>query len=86
MKVEVLHAASCAMCLSQLPSLEAAARLADPNVEWKELDILQALDYAVELGVLKPPAVAIDGELVFPSLPTAGALQAAMRRRLAAAS
>ena len=43
------------------------------------------LDYAVELGVLKPPAVAIDGELVFPSLPTPDALVAAMRKRLNAA-
>ena len=84
MKVEVLHAPGCAKCLGQLPSLEAAARQADPNVEWKELDIVQALDYAVELGVLKPPAVAIDGELAFSSLPTVGALRAAMRKRLAA--
>ncbi len=86
MKVEVLHAAGCAKCLGQLPVLQAAARQADPNVEWKELDIVQALDYAVELGVLKPPAVAIDGELAFSSLPNAAALQAAMRKRLAAAS
>ena len=86
MKVEVLHAAGCAKCLGQLPSLEAAARQADPNVEWKDLDIVQALDYAVELGVLGPPAIAIDGELAFSSLPNADALQAAMRKRLGAAS
>ena len=85
MKVEVLHATGCAKCLGQLPSLQTAARQADPNVEWKELDIVQALDYAVELGVLKPPAVAIDGELAFSTLPTADALQAAMRKRLWAA-
>ena len=85
MKVEVLHAPGCAKCLGQLPSLQAAARQADPNVEWKELDIVQALDYAVELGVLKPPAVAIDGKLVFPSLPTVDTLRAAMRKRIAAA-
>lgn len=86
MKVEVLHAPGCAKCLDQLPSLQAAARQADPNIEWKELDIVQALDYAVELGVLKPPAVAIDGELAFSSLPTADALHAAMRKRLSAPS
>lgn len=86
MKVEVLHATGCVRCLRELGDLQAAARQADPNVEWKELDILQALDYAVELGVLKPPAVAIDGELVFSSLPTSRALAAAMRKRLEAAT
>ena len=84
MKVEVLRAIGCAKCLGKLDGLRAVARRADPAVEWRELDILQALDYAVELGVLKPPAVAIDGELVFPSLPTPTpkALAAAMRERL----
>jgi thioredoxin 1 len=86
MKVEVLHVTACAKCLGELDGLSAIARQTDPAVEWKELDILQALDYAVELGVLKPPAVAIDGELVFPSLPTPRALAAAMRERLNAAS
>lgn len=86
MKVDVLHAAGCAKCLGRLPSLKAAARQADPEVEWNELDIVQALDYAVALGVLKPPVVAIDGQLAFSSLPTAEALQAAMRKRLGAAS
>ena len=82
MKVEVLHASGCAKCLRQLEGLRVAAREADPTVEWAELDILKSLDYAVELGVLTPPALAIDGELVFPSLPTPGALTAAMRKRL----
>ena len=82
MKVEVLRAIGCAKCLGKLDGLHAVARQTDPAVEWRELDILKALDYAVELGVLKPPAVAIDGELVFPSLPTPKALAAAMRERL----
>ena len=86
MKVDVLHAPGCAKCLGELDALRAAARRADPAVEWKELDILQALDYAVELGVLRPPAVAIDGELVFASLPTPEALTVAMRKRLDATS
>lgn len=86
MKVDVLHAGGCATCQHELPALRAAALLADPDVQWREMDIVQAIDYAVELGVLKPPAVAIDGELAFLSLPTAKALHAAMRKRLAAAS
>ena len=86
MKVEILHATGCAKCFRELDSLRAAARQVDPAVEWREIDILQAIDYAVELGVLKPPAVAIDGELVFLSLPTSAALDAAMRERRKAES
>lgn len=86
MKVEVLHAPGCAKCQRDLSGLRAAAHRADSSVDWKELDILQALDYAVDLGVLKPPAVAIDGELVFTSLPTTDALASAMRERMKAGS
>ena len=86
MKIEVLHATGCAKCLRDLDGLRTAARLVDPDVEWKEIDIMQALDYAVELGVLKPPAVAIDGALAFMSLPTSDALGAAMRERRKATS
>ena len=81
MKVEVLHVIGCAKCFRELDSLRAAARRADPAVEWSELDVLAAVDYAVELGMLRPPAVAIDGELVFASLPTPDALTAAMHER-----
>lgn len=81
MKVEVLHSGGCAKCQRELPGLRAAARAVDPGVDWRELDIVKAIDYAVELGVLKPPAVAIDGKLVFPSLPRPDVLASAMRAR-----
>jgi thioredoxin 1 len=83
MKIDVLRSTGCAKCLRELSDLRAAARSVHPAVQWSELDIVQAIDYAVELGVLKPPAVAIDGELVFASLPNPDALAAAMRSRLA---
>lgn len=82
MKIEVLHAGGCAMCQRDLPTLRAVAQALDPGVEWLELDIMRAIDYAVELGVMKPPAVAIDGELVFSALPTQDALAAAIQVRL----
>lgn len=82
MKVEVLHSGSCAKCQQELAGLRAAAQAVDPEVDWRELNIVQAIDCAVELGVMKPPAVAIDGELAFPLLPTADALAAAMRARM----
>ena len=80
MKVEVLYAPGCANCQRELGSLRAAAITACPALEWQELDILQVLDYAVELGVLKTPALAIDGKLAFASLPTAAQLIAALQK------
>jgi hypothetical protein len=38
--------------------------------EWRELNVLDDLDYAVELGVMTLPSIVIDGELVFTSTPT----------------
>ena len=86
MKIEVLHAKGCEKCMRDLEGLRTAAQQVDANVEWKELDIEHSLDYAVDLGILKPPAVAIDGELVFTSLPTPDVLSTWMRSRLKAAS
>jgi len=82
MKVEVLHSGGCAKCQKGLPALRAAAQSVDPDLDWCELDILKAIDYAVELGVLKPPAVAIDGQLVFATLPSVEALTSALRARM----
>ena len=48
---------------------------------WSDLNILDELDYAVELGVLTLPAIAIDGEVVFSSLPTCGQLRRALLKR-----
>lgn len=81
MKIEVLHAAGCAACHQELATLKQAAQTADPAVDWHELDIMQSIDYAVELGVMKPPAVAIDGQLAFASLPRPEQLAAAIKAR-----
>lgn len=81
MKVDVLYAPGCTVCNAGLPALREAARAADPDVEWCELDIVQSVEYAVALGMLKAPGVAIDGELVFATLPSPDELASALRAR-----
>lgn len=81
MRVDVLRAPGCAKCQLELPALKAAALEVEPSVMWRELDIASEIDYAVELGVMRPPAVAIDGSLAFDALPTPKALAAAIRAR-----
>jgi len=72
MKIELLYSPGCKQCDAARSGLKAAAEQActDHPLEWTELNVLEHLDYAVDLGVLTLPAIAIDGELVFASLPS----------------
>lgn len=53
------------------------------RVNWRDVDVLAETDRAVELGVLSPPAIAIDGELAFPAIPSAARFREELLRRLA---
>ena len=63
--------------------LDAVIQEFEPDlIEWRKVDVLKELDYAVELGVLSMPAIAIDGELVFRSHTSARRLRDALDVRL----
>ena len=63
--------------------LESVTRDFDTDlIEWRKVDILEELDYAVELGVLSLPAMVIDGELIFRSHISARRLRDALDVRL----
>lgn len=84
MKVELFHAPGCSRCAAVREDLKVAAQTAVPGVEWCEVNVLDEMDYAVDRGVLSLPAIVVDGELVFSSLPTPQQLRAALARRNAA--
>lgn len=79
--VEILSTPGCDKCAQARAALKAVANGLEA-VRWREVNILKELDYAVDLGVLSPPAIAIDGELVFPTLPAAERLRQELRKRL----
>ena len=82
-KVEVFSSPGCGKCAQAKAVLRTVAEELGPDkVAWREANILEELDYAVALGVMSSPAVAIDGQLVFSSLPSAGKLRAELIRRL----
>jgi hypothetical protein len=86
-RIEVFTAPGCSRCAQAQATLKALAEALGPDrVSWREVDILAETDRAVELGVVSTPAIAIDGELVFPSLPRAERLREALERRLAASA
>lgn len=70
MKVELFYIDGCRSCTAAKDELKAAVLDAGPEVTWREIDAVKELDYAVELGVASLPSVAIDGKVVFTSLPT----------------
>jgi len=79
-RVEVFAAPGCAACARARALLKAVAAEFD-EVSWREVDVVQEVDYAVALGVLATPAIAIDGKLVFAALPNARKLRAELARR-----
>jgi len=82
-KVEVFSSPGCGKCVQAKEVLKAvAAELGQDKIAWREVNILEEMDYAVDLGVMASPAIAIDGELVFVSLPGTSKLRAELLRRL----
>ncbi len=82
MKIELFYTPGCSKCAAARNSLKTTAEQTIEGLVWSELDILKELDYAVELGVLTVPAIAIDGKLVFAALPTSQQLRTELMRRI----
>ena len=86
MKVELFHTTGCRNCAAARDHLKAVAERAVPGVVWRDVDAATELDYLVEVGVLSLPAMAVDGELVFSSLPTPAQLAQELQRRATGAA
>lgn len=80
MKIELFYAPGCDKCTANRESLKTAAEHTAHDLEWLELNVLENMDYAIELGILTLPAIAIDGVLEFPALPNAKQLVSALTR------
>ena len=84
-KVEVFSSPGCNRCDQVFDILRTISQeLGAERIEWREVNVLDELDYAVELGVLSMPAIAIDGELVFKNHPSTDKLREALATRLQA--
>ncbi len=81
MKVEMFYTPGCSDCVAAHARLRTAAQEAVKNLVWRELNVLDELDYAVELGVLTLPSIAVDGKLVLTSMPTVAQLRTALIER-----
>lgn len=82
--VEVFASPGCGKCGQ---AKEVLRKLVDEigggRIVWREVNVLDELDYTVSLGVLSTPAIAINGKLIFTSLPSVRKLRAELDLRLA---
>lgn len=81
-KIEVIAAPGCKKCAGAQGELRAVAAsvLGEDHLVWRAINVLEEFDYAVSLGVLTMPAIAVNGELTFPSLPTPEQFRVALLR------
>lgn len=82
-KVELFTAGGCDRCAKAKQVVQSAVdSLGREQLEWRAVDVLDEIDYAVSLGILSTPAIAIDGELAFTSLPSLETLRRELQDRL----
>jgi thiol-disulfide isomerase/thioredoxin len=81
--VELLTASGCGRC-QKIKALAKAviAELNDDRVRYKEINVVDEIDYAVSLGIMSTPAIALNSELVFVAPPSKTKLRQAILNRL----
>lgn len=81
-KIEIFCSPGCRNCEQAKKVLnKLVTENKDYQVEWRDLNILEELDYAVSLGVLNVPAIAINGKLEFFGMPPVGKLLAILNEK-----
>jgi len=69
--IELFSSPDCRRCRQTAEILtELILELNGHALQWRQVDVIEELDYAVELGVLATPAIAIDGRLAFTGSPS----------------
>ncbi len=82
-KIEVFSSPGCGKCGHAKKMLRnMIEEMNAERLEWREINILDDMDYSVEMGVLSTPAIAIDGKLVFAGLPSAKKLKKYLENKL----
>lgn len=80
-RVDIFTSSSCSRCAKAKAQLQQLIKELGPEqFEYREVNIIDEIDYAVEMGVLNASAIAINGTLAFAISPKAQTL----RNKLAA--
>ncbi len=81
--VELFTSNVCSRCVQAKATLrELIAELDDQPFELRFIDVIEHLDYAVEVGVLTTPALAMNGKLIPTSIPGKRKLRELLMKQL----
>ena len=79
--VEIFIAPGCTKCGYSVALVKSLHHeLGSETFDWRWVDVVAELDYAVKMGVRATPGIAIDGRLLFTAQPTKAELRAAIRQ------
>ncbi len=84
--VELYHAPNCPRCTRAMAVLREQTATFGDRLDYRERDVIAALDDAVRLGIRATPAIVINDRLVFTGLPAHEKLQAALQAAVRGAS
>ncbi len=83
MQIDLFYTPGCKECVAKKDGLKVTAKnLIPDDLLWREINVLDEIDYAVELGVFTLPAIAIDRKVVFSSLPTSQQFERELIKRI----
>lgn len=83
LNVELFVSAGCPVCAKTKKALkEIIEDLPSDAVQWRVFDVVEEIDRAVEAGVVRTPAIIVNGELVLTGLPDLAALRRILERRI----
>lgn len=83
LNIEIFSAPGCNKCSKAFQLAETVlADLESSTIELRLVNIVEELDYAVELGIRATPGIVINGVLVFTATPTKEALHESIVSRL----
>ncbi len=81
--IELFSASTCNRCSEAKKRIQILIdELGDDRVEYRELDVLEELDYAVTMGILTTPSIVINGQLVFVGMPSLKQFNSELKSRL----
>jgi len=82
-RVEVFSSPGCGKCGKAKEVLrQQVDDIGADRIDWREVNILDEMDYVVDIGVLSTPAIAINGELIFSGLPSVKKLRKTLDKYL----
>ncbi len=81
--IEIFCAPNCNRCgRAAILVQEVINDIGDNSIHWRQVDVVEEIDYAVSLGIRATPAIIINGILVFTASPAKQVLRKEIEKQL----